>query len=90
MNAAQASQALEQREAASALDLIEHPGWHDVVRHVMKEAKAARGILLGGDEESPAKVSHARGSLLVLKNIVLDVYRRANKEIPANIAALFE
>ena len=75
---------------ASAADLLEHAGYSDMIRDVVKEARAARAILLGSDDRGEVPQAHARGSLAVLRNIVLGVYTRANKEIPPNIAALFE
>ena len=81
----------DQRETSLATDLLEHPGWGDVIKDVTREAKAARNMLLSGNEEiTESQRAHARGSFAVLKNVVVGVYRRANKEVPANIAALFE
>lgn len=81
----------DRRETTAAADLLEHPGWHDVIKDVIREAKAARNVLLSGNEElTEAQRAHARGSFAVLKNVVFGVFRRANKEVPANIAALFE
>ena len=80
------------REGAAAADLLDHPGWVDVLKHIAVEAKAARSVLLGAgvDLTNGTAPSHAKGSLDVLRNIVLAIYRRANKEIPPNVAALFE
>jgi hypothetical protein len=44
----------------------------------------------GVDLTNGTAPSHAKGSLDVLRNIVLAVFRRANKEVPPNVAALFE
>jgi hypothetical protein len=85
----------EQREAATSADLLEHPGFLAILKDAVKEARAARGIILyGGDAENVeqyvTKVERARGSLAVLKNLVLAVYRRANKEVPDNVKSQFE
>lgn len=91
MNARLQAQERDRRGEAVAVDLLEHPGWADVIKDVIREAKAARTVLLSGNEElTESQRAHARGSFAVLKNIVTEVYRRANKEVPANIAALFE
>lgn len=82
------AQERDQREAAAAFDLLENPGWADVLRDVAREAKAARAVLF--NENTPEQHAHARGSLAVLKNLVLNVHRRANKDVPPNVAALFE
>jgi len=79
----------EQRESASAGDILEHPGWSDILRDVVREARAARSVLFS-DIASEREQSFARGSLAVLKNIVLAVSRRANKEVPPQVTALFE
>lgn len=81
----------EQREAATSADLLEHPGFQMVLKDVAREANVARGVILYGDaEDNVTKVERHRGSLAVLKSIVLAVYKRANKEVPANVAALFK
>jgi hypothetical protein len=81
----------DKREAAAAADLLEHPGWQVVIKDVTREAKAARGVLFANlKPEAEIQYAHARGTLAVLKNIVLAVYRRANKEVPPNVASLFE
>lgn len=92
MNDPARAQALERKESAAALDLLEHPGWKDVMKDVAREAKAARGILLGTATVTPESMGreHAAGSFAVLKNVVMAIYRRANKEVPAEVSAMFE
>jgi hypothetical protein len=89
MNENLSAEERDKREAAVAADLLEHPGFQAALKDVSREAKAARGVIFNdaaGDKEH----SFARGSLAVLRNIVLAVYWRANKEVPPNVAALFE
>lgn len=80
---------LESRARSVAADLVEHPAWEDILRDVAREAKAARKAVFN-EASSEREQSHARGIIKVLNNLVLGVYRRANKEVPPNIAALFE
>lgn len=82
-------------EEGLSADLLDHPAFKTLLADAAREAKAARGIILYGpdaasSEEYVTKAERARGSLAVLKNIVLGVYRRANKEVPPQIAAMFE
>jgi hypothetical protein len=75
-------------EETLALDVLEHPGFKAVLADIGREAKAARKVIFSGDV--PFEIDRARGSLRVLQNIVLAVYRRANKEVPDNVKSLFE
>jgi len=79
----------EARETAAAFDLLEHPGFADVLKDVAREAKAARRVLFI-ETVSDREAAHARGTLNVLKSLVYAVYRRANREVPDNIEALFQ
>jgi hypothetical protein len=83
------AQERERRDSAAAADVLEHPGFGDVLKDAAREAEAARGVIFD-DTKSEKEQSFARGSLKVLKNIVLAVYRRANKEVPPQVVALFK
>lgn len=83
------AQERERRDSAAAADVLEHPGFGDVLKDAAREAEAARGVIFD-DTKSEKEQSFARGSLKVLKNIVLAVYRRANKEVPPQVTALFK
>lgn len=76
-------------EETLAVDLIDHPGFKHLLADVTREAKAARAVIFN-DVASEKEQSHARGSLKVLQHIVLAVFKRANHEPPAHVAALFE
>jgi hypothetical protein len=78
-----------ERTYAAAMDLLEHPAWRDILKDVKNEATAARRVIFNEDA-SEREMAHARGSLKVLSGLVGMVYRRANKEIPADVAGLFE
>ena len=85
----------EAREAAAAIDLLDNPAWQSVLNDAKREAQAARSVIFGNREYETAEkmglaVARAQGSLAVLRNVVLEVYRRANKEVPPHVAALFE
>lgn len=77
-----------QRESMAA-DLLDHPGWHDVMADVSHEANVALAAILGrkydSAEQQGLATERARGTLAVLRNIVTAVYRRANKPIPPKV-----
>jgi hypothetical protein len=78
-----------ERAVVAAMDLLEHPAWRDILKDVAREAKYARRAIFNEDA-TEREMAHARGSLKVLSGLVGMVYRRANKEIPADVAGLFE
>lgn len=85
----------EARESAAAIDMLENPAWVSLLNDVAREAKAARSVIFGGTTFDSAEkmglgIARAQGTLAVLRNIVLEVYRRANREVPPPVAALFE
>lgn len=85
----------EKRAAAEAIDLLENPAWEAVIRDATREAHAARAVIFGGVKFETADqmglaVARAQGSLAALQNVVLEVYRRANKEVPTHVSTLFQ
>lgn len=75
-------------------DLIESPGWKELLADIAVEARAARRVIFAITEETAEEtglsVIRARGSLAVLRNIVTNVYERANVPLPTDIKTLFE
>jgi hypothetical protein len=82
------------RKEESARDLVQHPGWADVIADAKKTAKAARGALLHTNyETAEAQGLAAQGARSTINAIYIFlklVYERANEKIPADVAALIE
>lgn len=84
----------EEQRGQWASDLAEHPGFLEFLKDCIREAVAARAVIFHGQaataDELGLKVARARGTLDVLRNVLLEVYRRGNTEPPERVKALFE
>ena len=78
-----------QMHEAMAADVLDHPGFKDLLADVTREARAARATIFD-DTKTEKEQSFARGSLKVLYNVVASVFTRANKEMPDSVRSLFE
>lgn len=76
-----------------AVDLLEHPGFRELLHDIEVEATAARRVIFAPEgasaEEEGLAAARARGSLKALFNVVLSLYVRANVPIPPAVESLF-
>jgi alkylation response protein AidB-like acyl-CoA dehydrogenase len=77
-----------------AVDLLESRGWQEMLVDLRTEAAAARRVIFYAAaitaEETGIAVLRARGSLAVIRNLLTNLYIRANVPIPPDIKVLFE
>ena len=84
------SQANDIAKAAIAKDLIEHPGWNEIVLKQARQAtiEAFKHLTYGTLTFEDAQ--RYRGIITAMKDLIGPVYRVAEEPLPADLKSFFD